>query len=113
MKYYCEISLDEHCLKAQEVAYLFRIFSISGLPHSRLVSHWLTYFKKISQDKSEDLFFSGRKGMVKVYPKSFYQIAMGQLAKYLRISNGSISFDGKEYRYAIEKSTQEERSNLA
>ena len=74
--YYKEVKVEEHMLYAGEIANLFKIETINGLPATNLVSAVLKDYIE-SLDDYEQIFYINSHGYKnKVYPVSIYGEAM-------------------------------------
>ncbi|MDV3428308.1 MAG: hypothetical protein LIR50_15025 [Bacillota bacterium] len=77
-EYYRKVNKEEHMLFAKEIAIKYGIYTVNNLPHSRLISHILMEIRLHTAD-CEQLYYSTRNGLAKVYPAYIYK----QVKKYL------------------------------
>ena len=74
--YYKEVKVEEHMLYAGEIANLFKIETINGLPATNLVSAVLKEYIETLDDYEQVFYINSHGYKNKVYPASIYGEAM-------------------------------------
>jgi hypothetical protein len=98
-EYWTSNILNEHMLKAGEIADLYHVTSSTNKPHAQLIQAILDEYDKEHPDLQK-FYYMTRYGMMRVYPRSSYVPAM---EKFIEIFQGSHQcstfYNGKNFLF--------------
>lgn len=94
-QYYRQVQITEHCLRAEEIAGIFGIFTTSGKPHAMLMGALL------KEKEAPIYFYESSKGLLKGYMfNDYYPVAIQFLQE-----NGarkSVCIGGKNFNVMMQ-----------
>lgn len=95
-QYYQPVALTEHCLRAEEIAGLFGLFTQSNKPHALLASALL------HEAKAPVYYYEFSKGLLKGYLfRDYYEIMMAFRAAHQTRGLEKVTIANKTYRYIL------------
>lgn len=93
-QYYHKIEITEHCLRAEEIAGIFGIHTVSGKPHAMLMGALL------KEKEATVYYYESSKGLLKGYLFSeYYPIAIEFMKEHANQKQAAIG--GKSFKMQL------------
>lgn len=89
------VELDEHMLSATEIAKQYGLYTEGGTPNGVMVGDYLQQHI----EGNLQYFYPYSHGVMKVYPKTFYEKWMDKLVGTLNTTGVWVGSKGKKYKY--------------